>query len=110
MSYWPWEIRERSIFVFAGGQAENHPSAMFLDVQNYMPQRVSGNGWPLPADLKFRRIADDGGDAVYMQEMSKETACSRGLDCGGWCWQPPGHAGPCLCCGDEDGEPDTCPA
>ena len=36
--------------------------------------------------------------------------CGASLDCGGECFLPPGHPPPCLCIGDDFGEPDTCPA
>ena len=36
--------------------------------------------------------------------------CNKSLECGGWCNRWPGHAGPCLCDGDEDGTPGSCPA
>lgn len=39
-----------------------------------------------------------------------EATCGAKLDCGGECYLAPGHAPPCLCVGDEDGEPGTCPA
>lgn len=39
-----------------------------------------------------------------------ETPCAKPLDCGEKCFLPAGHDGPCLCIGDENGEPESCPA
>jgi hypothetical protein len=36
--------------------------------------------------------------------------CEKPMDCGSTCYLPPTHKGPCLCMGDYDGQPDTCPA
>lgn len=36
--------------------------------------------------------------------------CESKLDCGESCYLPKGHEPPCLCIGDMDGEPGTCPA
>ncbi len=35
--------------------------------------------------------------------------CPHGLECGSGCIEPMGHAGPCMCVGDDDG-PGSCPA
>jgi len=37
-------------------------------------------------------------------------ACNMTLDCGGTCYLHKGHKSPCLCTGDTNGEPGTCPA
>jgi hypothetical protein len=39
-----------------------------------------------------------------------DVLCATPLDCGERCFLPKGHDGQCLCIGDENGEPDTCPA
>ena len=39
-----------------------------------------------------------------------EDTCGVQLECGSTCFLPPGHPPPCLCIGDDFGEPDTCPA
>lgn len=36
--------------------------------------------------------------------------CGKGLECGGLCYLKSGHDLFCLCIGDENGVPDTCPA
>ncbi len=38
------------------------------------------------------------------------TLCGAPIDCGEKCFLPKDHDGPHLCIGDENGEPDTCPA
>lgn len=48
-------------------------------------------------------------DTTGAEPISPAT-CGVPLDCGGSCFLPAGHPPPCLCIGDEDGVPDTCPA
>lgn len=36
--------------------------------------------------------------------------CGKTLACGGACVLPAIHQVPCECCGDDPGEPGTCPA
>ncbi len=36
--------------------------------------------------------------------------CGKALDCGERCFMPLDHDEPCLCIGDVDGEPGSCPA
>lgn len=36
--------------------------------------------------------------------------CGQPIECGEKCFLPMKHEGPCLCIGDEDGQPNSCPA
>lgn len=54
-------------------------------------------------------------DATHRCEKRKaaeagDAACGKTLECGGACTLASGHPPPCLCAGDEDGVPGTCPA
>lgn len=56
------------------------------------------------------RWVDFVGDDARGEEPSPEDKCGKELECGGTCFLSAGHSPPCLCVGDEDGVPNTCPA
>lgn len=55
------------------------------------------------------RGADRGGRIIT--ELKWTLPCGKRLEeCGGTCVLAAGHETPCECCGDDVGEPGTCPA
>jgi hypothetical protein len=57
------------------------------------------------AAYRAERLAEDEAN-----RERRGRSCAKTLACGGRCRLAPGHAPPCLCDGDEDGVPGSCPA
>jgi hypothetical protein len=62
-------------------------------------------------DAEVRRLTEALSTAERtIANLRRGPACGKRLDCGGDCHLAHAHDGPCLCSGDMDGKPGTCPA
>jgi hypothetical protein len=67
---------------------------------------------PHPSRVAFYAMTESLGWRSLPKEADYLAAglCGKRLDCGGLCCLVAKHEGLCECCGDDPGEPDSCPA